>query len=222
MIKAVAFDFDGTLTDPMAFGLIEKIRGEIERIAEDYISPVEVRRLAHQGIYVIEMIYEVEAMIREAGQRFTGRAFATLRRMEIEAADGKALYPYVRDVLRTLRHRGVKIGIITRNCPAAVEKVFPDMGTYVDALKTREDVRHVKPSPDHVEAILEALKVTARDAILVGDHPTDMLGGRASGASTLGVLTGRTSRADLQDAGADYVADDIRGLLEIVPGKSAF
>ncbi len=211
MLKAVIFDFDGTLTElTLDFGAMRKA---IEAIAARYASADAVRRL--DGLYILEMIYAIEGLIGDKGDAFRKEALGVLCRMEVEAASGKEVYPYTRDVLAALRREGLLIGVITRNCTAAVEKVFPDIRTYVDAVATRDDVRAVKPEPAHVRAVLAALGVEARDALLVGDHPTDMIAGNASGVHTVGLLAGRTTRTDLEGAGAAYIADDIRAVPDI-------
>jgi phosphoglycolate phosphatase len=212
MIEAVIFDFDGTLAElTLNFTYL---RREVEKIAERYVGAAAVRQL--ESLYIIEMIDEVNRMVGEEGLAFSEEAFMRLSSLEIEAASGKAVYPYTREVLRVLREKGVKIGIITRNCMAALAKVFPDMEAYVDAVRTREHVREVKPKPGHMEAVLRALDVAGSGALLVGDHPMDILAGEAAGATTVGVLTGRTTRAEFERVGAGYVMDDIRSVVSLV------
>jgi phosphoglycolate phosphatase-like HAD superfamily hydrolase len=43
---------------------------------------------------------------------------------------------------------------------------------------------------------------------VIGDTPDDVASGRAHGARTLGVATGRFSRRELRECGADAVLDD--------------
>jgi phosphoglycolate phosphatase len=222
MLRAVIFDFDGTLTElTLDFGAL---REAVEAIAARYVPAGTLRSL--DGLYILEMIDALEGLIGDGGASFRKEALDLLRDMEVEAASGKEVYPYTREVLDALRREGLLIGVVTRNCTAAVERVFPDIRRYVDAVATRDDVREVKPEPAHVGAILAALGVEARDALLVGDHPTDMMAGRAAGAHTLGLLAGRTTGADLEKAGAALVAKDIRAVPEIarslrlLPGAS--
>lgn len=207
MFRAVIFDFDGTLIElTLDFS---DLRSHVEGLALTYVSEDFIRGL--DGLYMLEMIDEVERKLGTPGAAFRQEAYAILRELEVEAARGKAVYPYTREVLKVLRDRGVKIGIMTRNCAPAVRCVFPDLDAYVDAMVTREDVRPVKPHPAHVLAVLGLLgSIDPVEALLVGDHPTDILAGIAAGASTVGVLTGRTEEADLEKAGAAFIVRDIR------------
>ena len=216
MIEAVIFDFDGTLTE-LSLDFVG-MRKEIEKIAEAYVDAVVIKRLG--GLYLLEMISETGRAAGDRGEAFVEEASARLRDLEVAAARGKKVYPYTRGVLRALRGKGAKIGIITRNCMAAVETVFPDMEAHVDAVITREHVHEVKPKPGHVEAVLRALDATPSRALLVGDHPTDIEAGKGAGAATVGVLSGRTGREEFERAGAAYILDDIRGVVGLVEGTS--
>lgn len=212
MIRGVIFDFDGTLTElTLDFG---HLRTEIEKVARKYVGDEEIR--AREGQYIIEMIQAVEQELGEKAGEFRREAFARLRELELEASEGKDVYPYTRDVLRSLRDKGVKVGIITRSHLDILTHVFPDIDEYVQAVVTRDDVDHVKPHPDHAEETLRALGLRPEEAILVGDHPTDILGGQAFGMKTAGVLAGRTARADFEKVGATYILQDVRGIPELL------
>jgi phosphoglycolate phosphatase len=52
---------------------------------------------------------------------------------------------------------------------------------------------------------------TSNAVALVGDHVADMTAARAAGALGVGVLTGAPSAAELAQAGADVIFDDLRG-----------
>ncbi|HUJ70244.1 MAG TPA: HAD family hydrolase [Syntrophorhabdales bacterium] len=213
MIRAAIFDFDGTLIElTLDFS---DLRRHVERLALTYVPQAFIRGL--DSLYMLEMIDEVEKKLGAPGADFRHEAYTILRGLEVRAAQGKAVYSYTREVLAVLRGKGVKIGVMTRNCAQAVRTVFPDMDAYVDAMVTREDVRPVKPHPAHVSAVLELLGgVDPVEAILVGDHPTDIFAGIAAGTTTVGVLTGRTERADFEKAGAAFVVRDIRDVPALI------
>jgi phosphoglycolate phosphatase len=211
MIKAVIFDFDGTLA-PLSLNF-DHMRAEIESVAGTYVGEEEIEKLRH--LYTLELIYTIEVVLQEKGAQFRAAAFERLCDLEVRASQGNTLYPYTKDVLAALRRKAVRLGVITRNCLKAVKAVFPDIEACVDTIVTRDDTDLVKPDPAHVEIALSRLRVQPGDAILVGDHPTDILAGRAASIRTIGVLAGRTTRAAFEDAGASHIADDVRGILEI-------
>ena len=212
MIKGVIFDFDGTLTElTLDFG---HLRTEIEKVARRYVGDDDIK--SQEGQYVIEMIYGVEGRLVEQVDAFRREAFVRLRELEMEASRGKDVYSYTRDVLRRLREKGIKIGVITRSHVDVLKLVFPDIASYVETIVTRDEVREVKPHPNHGSEVLRLLGITPEEAILVGDHPTDVLAGRSVGMKTAGVLSGRTTREGFEEVGATYVLQDIREIPGIV------
>lgn len=211
-IKAVVFDFDGTLT-PLTLNF-DSLRAEIVKIAREYVNEGTLEDT--QGQYIIEMIYGIDK--RLDGQRgsleFKSRAFERLRVLEVEAARGKDVFPYTRNVMKSLQNKSIKTGIITRSCIDALKTVFPDIFDYTDSVVTREGIEHVKPHPDHVVEALRILNVTPDKTLTVGDHPTDVMAGRSAGTYTAGVLTGRTTREAFEKAGAMYILNDIRDIIK--------
>ena len=212
MVRAVIFDFDGTLA-PLSLNF-DHMRAEVEAIAGHYVSSDEIEQLRH--LYTLELIYTIETRLDEEGARFRSEAFQRLCDVEVQALQGNHLYPYTRNVLAALREKVMRLGVITRNCLRAVKTVFPDMERCVDTIVTRDDTDLVKPNPAHVEIALSKLGVQPDEAILVGDHPTDIIAGRAAKMRTVGVLAGRTRKEEFAEIGADHVVADIRGVIGLL------
>jgi phosphoglycolate phosphatase len=210
-IDWVLFDFDGTLTPlTLDFGAL---RADVEQIAlsfgaEDHLPPLKDH-------YILEMIYRLEETLGARGPAFSRTALERLTALEMDASRGKGLFPYAREVMAVLRQRGIRPGIITRTSVDVVRQVFPDCPQYVDVLVAREHTRLLKPHPGHIALALEKLGLPPQKGLMVGDHPSDILAGKAAGAGTVGVLTGRTDAGAFRKAGADLILDDIRGLLSL-------
>ena len=64
------------------------------------------------------------------------------------------------ETLDYLRRRGIKVGIVTRNCEEAVRRVFPDIDAFCDAFVSRDAVKRVKPHPDHLTFVMKALRIS--------------------------------------------------------------
>jgi len=212
MIKGVIFDFDGTLTElTIDFSFV---RGEIEKIAQRYVGDEEIK--SQEGQYILEMINWVEEKLEGMASEFKREAFEELRKLELVASEGKGVYPYTRDVLAKLKSKGIKIGIFTRTHLDVVLHVFPDIWNFVEAIVTRDDVGRVKPHPDHAGEVLRLLGVRPEEALVVGDHPTDIESGQAISAMSAAVLTGRTTRKIFEEVGATYILSDVRGVLDVL------
>jgi len=94
-----------------------------------------------------------------------------------------------------------------------LKTVFPDIFDYIDNIVTRDDIKHVKPHVDHVNKILKMMDIPGENTLTVGDHPTDIMAGKAAGTYTAGVLTGRTLKDAFEGVGATYVLNDISEIL---------
>ncbi len=53
-------------------------------------------------------------------------------------------------------------------------------------------------------------------AIMVGDRKHDILGAKENGLKSIGVLFGYGDRQELEEAGADYIAESVAGLRKIL------
>jgi phosphoglycolate phosphatase len=211
-MKAIIFDFDGTLTElTLNFGSLKE---EIVKVALDY-APADIVR-SSEDHFIIEMIYKIAKQMNTRGLEFQNKAFHRLESLELEASQGKDVFPYTRDVLTELQKKNIKVAIITRTCRDVLRQVFPDMDKFIHTVVTREDIREVKPDPAHVRETLRLLDVAPGEAMVVGDHPTDIQAGRALNMKTVGVLTGRTNEKTFQEARATFIFDDIRGIMGIV------
>jgi phosphoglycolate phosphatase len=206
-VKAVIFDFDGTLAVlNIDFSLMrERIMALVNHFGIDEGSIRER--------YLLEMIDEVYPILWEkdssGAEEFYERAHQILHEVELKAAEEGKLILGTEAVLRMLRERRIKVGIVTRNCEEAVRKVFPDIDDYCDVFISRDSVEKVKPHPDHLNSALEALNVSEKEAVMVGDHIIDIQAGKRAGMMTIGVLTGRIKREEFEEAGADYILRDV-------------
>jgi phosphoglycolate phosphatase len=162
-------------------------------------------------LFVLEMIAAGAVFIsqQEPGREaeFIIQAHARISSIELEAAQKGTLFHGTRDMLQALQKEGLKTGVITRNCLAAVQALFPDIDGYAQTVITREQARHIKPHPGHLTMALDRLHIKAEQAAMVGDHPMDIKTGRDAGAFTIGVLTGYSGRDALEQAGADLILD---------------
>lgn len=210
-LRAVVFDFDGTLARPSLDYALMKRR--IGKAAAGYLG----REVTPGTLPALEWIGKIAAGLGEGQARtFTAQAHAIIEEMEREAAASTSLFDFTRPVLARLRERGVAPAVITRNTRASVLAVFPDALDHLGALLTREDVRAVKPDPSHLLAALGILGAPSAQSLMAGDHPTDVLTARRAGTRAAAVASGGTSRADLLQAEPDILAGDVGELMAVL------
>jgi phosphoglycolate phosphatase len=212
---AVIFDYDGTLVQLNID--FRSMRWAVEKLLAGY--GIELDSL--KGSYVLEMIEEAAGCISKKsstkGFAFQKEALELVTGHEVEAAkEGKKL-PGVLRMLTLLREKGIKVGIITRNCDKAVKMVFPEIECFSDVYLPRDCVSRVKPHPDHIASALKEMEIDdPRRCLMVGDHLMDIEGGKRLGMKTAGVLTGKITHQAFRKAGADYILKDVTGVTGIM------
>ena len=214
--QAILFDFDGTLVPNLD---LADMRRQIADMAKAAGVPDEI----YDGLYIVEIIEASQAWLsaQDPALANTAQAYATashqrINDIEMEAASNTVPVEGVRQVLSQLKDAGYRLGIVTRNCRAAVLTMFPDMDEFIDCLHARDDVAHLKPDPRHLQDNLDALGVGASAAVMVGDGALDMQAGKALNMRCVGVLTGSNNRQALIEAGATDVLADYRGLVTLL------
>lgn len=213
-LNAVIFDFDGTLAR-LNIDFIQMRRG-ILGLIDSYGFPFG--GLKH--LFVLEMIEAGRTMISgrfpEKESIYIRQANELIKRVEMEAAENGKLIEGTREMLQELKNRHIKTGVVTRNCEAAVNRVFPDILSYFSSVVTREGTPFVKPHPEHLRSTLNKLQVGPEYAAMVGDHPMDIAIGLDVGTLTIGVLTGTSSINDLILAKADLILQKACDLVDII------
>jgi HAD superfamily hydrolase (TIGR01509 family) len=189
--RAVIFDLDGTLTEPVLD--FDAIRAEIG--LPDNVPILEyIERLT-----VAERAHAEAVMVRHERAAI---AQATL-------ADGCA------DLLGHLRDREIPIAILTRNVREVVE-TFARMFTFqFHAVYTRED-GPPKPSPAGALSLCRAMGVAPAHTLSVGDYKYDVMAGRDAGCRTVLVDREGLPAHELVEWGSpDLVVKSLRELLPL-------
>jgi phosphoglycolate phosphatase len=206
-IKAVVFDLDGTLVD---FKLDYKAsRAEIIQHLREEGFPQSAFSVKDN---LFEILNKVEIFLKnhhkaEQVEKVKKSIFSVAEKYEIEAARKTTLIPGVRELLKTLKKMKIKLALFTVNGKNSVNHILQtfNLKRYFDAVITRDDVSMVKPNPTHLKAVLDALEVKPKEAIVVGDSIWDMKSARALKVFAVGTTTGIASPRELANAGAHCV-----------------
>jgi HAD superfamily hydrolase (TIGR01509 family) len=189
--RAVIFDLDGTLTEPLLdFDLMR---------AEIGLAP---------GLPILEQLEQLEA----GDPALRARAEVVLRRHEREAMDRATLADGCRELLRHLETLKIPTAILTRNIREVVETFQRKFDLRFVAVYTRED-GPPKPSPAGVLALCQAMGAEPADTLAVGDYKFDIIAGRRAGCWT--ALVCPTPPDDLADWGPPHLV--VASLRELLP-----
>lgn len=114
-------------------------------------------------------------------------------------------------VLRLLRERGWRIGVLTNGLPsiqrAKIEAL--DLASRIDAVVfADEHAEGGKPAPVAFDQVLTTLGVAPHRAVMVGDNPVcDVYGGRQAGLRTIRIVHPSSPTNDWEEA--DVVVTDL-------------
>ena len=205
-IKAVLFDFDGTLTKPGALNF--------PRLKETIGCPADVP--------VLEFIEDFPTL----SQR--NEALKQLEFFEKEAAVNSEPNIGAQKLIHYLRSKGIGIGIITRNTLSSVERAlqnFEDIDmSHFDIIVSRETPVRLKPSGDGVILAAKTLNVDVKQILMVGDFVFDIQAGQTAGCMTAFLDYGTVSEttkveSDFIVSSLEEIKDIVRLGLPLSPGK---
>jgi pyrophosphatase PpaX len=129
-----------------------------------------------------------------------------------------AAYPGVVDMVKALRHAGLRTGLVTsKNRPGALRGLrHIGLEEEMDLVIGADEVENPKPHPEPIELALERLGEAADRAIYVGDSIHDMRAGRAAGVRIGAVLWGPFDRDHLACTEPDYWLEQPGDLVSVV------
>ena len=210
-IDTVLFDFDGTL---IAIDIdFAKMRQDVVALGMEYgVSP-------ESSLYVLESVEYIfhKLMLKDfdLAKDFKRRAEELIVNIEVEASSTAKAMPGAEETLSKLKSKGVKIGIVTRNCRSGVMRSLENTKLVYDLMLTRDDVEKVKPEPQHLLDAMRILKSEPEKTLMVGDHPMDIIAGKKAGAKTGAVLSLKT-KEDFHESSPDFIFSSIGDILKLL------
>ncbi|MEV5977474.1 HAD family hydrolase [Streptomyces sp. NPDC052114] len=210
MAKLVLWDIDHTLMAMRGLG------GELWAAAFQEATGVPLREQASVTGSTERVILRETARLHDipfSDDLFTRFADALstvhVRRAAEVRERGHAL-PGAATALAALDARGVRQSVVTGNIRGAAEVKLAVFG--LDTYLRLDDGAYGEDGEERAELLRAALArsdVPATDAVFLGDTPADVAGGRDAGVRVLAVATGKTPRAQLEEAGAEVVLDGL-------------
>lgn len=156
----------------------------------------------------------VEALCGEAFEAEHGDAVRSAEGdLYMELIEEVEPFAGARGLLEDLKAAGHTLVLASSAKPSEVEHYLDllDARELADAWTDSGDVEETKPAPDLVRSALDRAGADG-EAVMVGDTPWDVEAARAAGVPTVAVLTGGFSAAELRDAGAVAVFENMEDL----------
>ncbi|MCZ6667995.1 MAG: HAD family hydrolase [Gammaproteobacteria bacterium] len=122
--------------------------------------------------------------------------------------------------LQHLTRAGLKLGVATSDSYQGIHNTLEafDVISEFEFLCGYDSGHGLKPDPGMVLAFCAAMSLEPAEVIVVGDNRHDIeMGKNARAGYCIGVLTGTSTRDELEDL-ADVVFDDITDLVQLISG----
>lgn len=210
-VRAVLFDFDGTLAD--SFAAIAASTNHVRRsFGFPELTEAEVRAYVGHGLEHLMAELCPGCDTAEAVRRYREHHPSVM-------VSGTRLFPGVADTLHTLHARGLKLGVCSNKAVAFTRSLVESlgMGGVMTAVFGPEDAGgKPKPDPTMLLAACERLGVTPAETVYVGDMSVDVLAGRAAGMPVWLVNVGLAGSDDPTTLGPAKVLGEFRELVELV------
>ncbi len=208
----ILFDLDGTLTDPRE-GIFRCIKYALQAAGR----PVPDIRILQRfiGPPLVDGFQENTGMSREEAERAKDKY-----REEYHAAGlfEAKIYTGIDQVLAKLKKQGKKISLATSKPEEMAMRILDHFGllSYFDetAGATMDGSRSTKD--DVIQEALRRFQITEEQkdrVLMIGDRKYDITGAKKCGIASLGVYYGFAEPGELEAAGADYIVQDMEGLL---------
>jgi HAD superfamily hydrolase (TIGR01509 family) len=204
--RAVLFDVDGTLVDTNYLHALAWRRVFLEH-GHPEIHTARIHRLVGMGSD--ELLETLFGRPRPELKPERARHFDALK------ADIRA-FPRAADLLRAVHERGLRVVLATSAEKSDLEALLEalDADDAIDAVTSAGEVEEAKPAPDLFCVALEEAGTAPEATVVVGDTVWDVEAADRAGLRCVGVTTGGITRAELLDAGAVAVYDDVGALLD--------
>jgi HAD superfamily hydrolase (TIGR01509 family) len=121
---------------------------------------------------------------------------------ELEILGTCSAQPGVEFYLKTAKQLGLKMGLASCSSGEWVRKHLTRLGLipFFESIRTREDVKLVKPGPELYLRVLSDLAVTAAEAIAFEDSPNGITAARQAGLYCVAVPNPLTSQLNIGHA----------------------
>ncbi|WP_369370768.1 HAD family hydrolase [Promicromonospora sp. Populi] len=135
---------------------------------------------------------------------------------EIDSARTCTPTPGAHELLAALHATGTPVVIVSNNAAEPIHAYLERHGltAYVRDVVGRPYLRPdlMKPDPHTVHRALTIAEASARRAVLIGDSVSDIEVARAAGVRSIGYAKTQQRGAELREAGADAVTDNMASL----------
>lgn len=212
-MKIAVFDLDGTLADTLA-DLADAVNYGLRKMNCPEHTLEQYRYMVGNGAK--KLCYRALPEDRKSEEPELLDLFREYYSAHL--LDNTCLYGGMRETLHTLAENGVKLAVATNKPEDAARELVAELLPEVDFVRVMggNSRRPVKPDTQVIAEIFAALPDEPAEAYMIGDSNVDVQTGKNAGIKTIGCAWGFRGRAELEAAGADFVAEEPADILRFI------
>ena len=214
MYRYILFDLDGTLTDPKE-GITRCVQYALQYFGIEADTEDLVDFIGPPLLESFQKYYHLDDEQGHMALKKYRERFSDIGIFE------NGVYLGIQKLLAALKNQGRKIALATSKPGVYAERILEryELLPYFDVVVGSElDGRRT----DKGEVITEALKQLQiqneqkQEVLMIGDRLHDMVGAGKNQIDKLGVYYGYAHDGELEEAGADYIRENVEDILQFV------
>ena len=213
MYQYLLIDLDGTITDP-GMGITNAVAYTYEKYGLSVPPRHELYR------FIGPPLKDCFAQFCGFSDEESTRAVSVYREYySVKGLYENEVYEGMEDLLKTLKAQGKMLMTATSKPEAFAVKILEHYGLarYFDFIggATFDPSRSKKG--DVIAYVLRQCGITElNNAVMIGDRKHDIIGAKENGLDSIGVLYGYGDLAEMQQAGATFIAPAVQDILKLV------
>jgi HAD superfamily hydrolase (TIGR01509 family) len=209
-MKAVIFDFDGSVADTLPT-IYYSFRTIFKRFDEEDLTDEDVKAMfgpSEVGIIRDRLRYQdKEKALETFYQLYTDNHHKLVQENE-----------EIKALLAFLKENNFRLGVVTGKGRKSLDISLEilDLRTYFDVTIAGDEVTQAKPHPEGIHKVMELLGVTPEETMYIGDSDADIIAGNKAGVMSIGVQWLPDYKAPSLTAEPDKFFEDIADYRELM------
>ena len=204
MVHHILFDFDGTLYDTVE-GIAKSAQYALEKLGVR-AELDELRCFA--GPPLVDKFMEAYGLSHE--KAWEARGLFQERYIPVGVYESRP-FPGMKEFRAALKEKGLTLAVATSKPLDLAEHLLARAGMreYFSVVRGSRLDGNNNSKQEIVEGVIASLGAEKEDCVLIGDTKYDVAGAHAAGVKCICVRYGYAAPGELEEAGADAIAEDL-------------
>ena len=216
-------DFDRTMTylyqDTNL--LIDLANKMVTFYSENIDVPQKYKEGNIDGYFVWHNLHEiaVSRLPYEISEKINKKADDIVADFELQIIKRIGLFSGIVESINSLNKLGIHLGIVSSNATSTVTYPLKETGIfdkfdYIEGRPYPFNPELIKPNPYPINKALSAMNASVTSSWYVGDDVVDIIAANAAHVISVGVCTGRHTKEELLEAGADLIFNSFNDIIK--------